>query len=68
MTKELFEALEALCFMWEQYCGDEYGHMCMCAGENCQDVLDKYFLLKNDNGYGGKVDYDKLEEYRKIIS
>lgn len=65
MTKELFEALEALCMMWEQYCGEwEYSHMCMSAGENCEEVLDKYNLLIPTKGYGNKVNYEVLEELR----
>jgi hypothetical protein len=68
MSKDLYEALEALCDMWNQYCGAEYGHMFMSAGENCADVLDKYNLLKNDNGYGGEVDYEKLNELAKTIT
>lgn len=68
MNKELFEVLESLCDMWNQYCGGEWGHSFMSAGEGAADVLDKYKLLKNDTGYGGEVDWDKLEEYRKSIS
>lgn len=67
MSKYLFEALEALCGMWNQYCGSEWGHEFMSAGENASDVLDKYHLLKNDTGTGGEIDWDKLEEYRKQI-
>ncbi len=67
MNKELFEVLEALCMMWNQYCNGKWGHCFMSAGENCADVLDKYNLLKNDLGTGGEVDYDKLEELRKTI-
>lgn len=65
MNKELFEALDALCDMWSQYCDGPSGHMFMSAGENAADVLDKYGLLMNDNGTGGEVNYDKLEELRK---
>lgn len=68
MTKELFEVLDALCGMWNQYCQPPSGHMCMCAGEATADVLDKYQLLKNDNGYGGEVDWDRLNELEKSIS
>jgi hypothetical protein len=67
MNKELFCAIEALCGMWNQYCGGEWGHEFMSAGENCADVLDEYNLLKNDKGTGGDVDYDRLEELRKEI-
>jgi hypothetical protein len=64
MTPELFEALEALCDMWNQYCGSKWGHEFIRAGENCADVLDKYKLIKNDNGTGGEVDWDRLNELK----
>lgn len=64
LEKEVVNVLDALCDMWNQYCGDKYGHMCMSAGENAANVLDKYKLLKNDNGYGGEVDWDKLTELK----
>lgn len=68
MNQELFEALEALCDMWSQYCGDEWGHSFMTAGENTQDVLDKYGLLTpSGNGIQCYINYEKLEEYRKSI-
>lgn len=68
MNKELFEVLEALCGMWNQYCGGKWGHEFMSAGEDTADVLDKYKLLKNDTGTGGEIDWDILEEYRKKIN
>jgi len=67
MTKELFEALDALCSMWSQYCPQPYGHSCMSAGENALDVLSGHGLIKNEHGWGGEVDYDKLEELKKQI-
>lgn len=67
MTQELYEALDVMCDMWSQYCGDKWGHMCMSAGENAADILDRYNLLKNDNGYGGEVDYDRLAELKEQI-
>jgi hypothetical protein len=67
MTKELHEALSVLCGMWNQYCQMPYGHECMSAGEATAYVLDKYQLLKNDNGYGGEVDWGKLNELEKEI-
>jgi hypothetical protein len=68
MTQELFDALEALCSMWEQYCGGgEWGHCCMSAGENCEEVLDRYKLLIPTKGYGNDVNYERLEELRKSI-
>lgn len=68
MDKELFSALEALCSMWAQYCPQPYGHMCMSAGEEAEEVLDKHGLLVKDGGYGGEVDWNKLEELRKSIT
>ena len=68
MNKELFEALEALCFMWKQYCGGLWGHEFMSAGETAAEVLDKHSLLKNDTGVGGSIDFEKLEEYRESLN
>ena len=67
MNKELYEALEALCQMWHQYCLT--GHDCMLAGESTEEVLDKYdLLLKKANPYGGKIDWEKLDEIEKTIN
>lgn len=67
MTQELYDALSALCDMWDQYCSGECGHMFMSAGENAEEILNKYDLLKNSHACGGDIDYDKLEELRKSI-
>lgn len=67
MTQELFESLEALCKMWNQYCPLPNGHVFMSAGENAEDVLCKYRLLKNDNGMGGEVDWEQLDKLEKSI-
>jgi hypothetical protein len=67
MDKEKYEILEALCSMWNQYCGGEWGHSFMSAGEDCADVLDKYQLLKNDKGTGGEIDWDRLKELKESI-
>ena len=67
MDKNLFEALEALCMMWEQYCSGKSGHDFMSAGEETADVLDKYKLLKYEKCFCGRVDSKKLEEYRKSL-
>lgn len=64
MTKELYESLEALCYMWEQYCGDEAGHCCMSAGECAEEVLDRYELLIHGRGYEARVNYEKLNHYQ----
>jgi hypothetical protein len=68
MTQELYDALEALCMMWDQYCDTEWGHMCMSAGEAAEGVLDRYQLLIHKDGYEAVVDAAKLEEYRKSIT
>ena len=67
MNKKLIEALEALCLMWEQYCGDQWGHMCMSAGENAEDVLSQYGLLIFKEGYEREVNWDRLEQLKKEI-
>lgn len=67
MTAELLGVIEALCDMWDQYCPPPYGHMFMSAGENAEQVLSHYGLLKNDKGGGGEVDWDKVEQLRKTI-
>ena len=67
MNEKLFEALDALCMMWEQYCGDEWGHMCMSAGENAEHVLTQYNLLIYKEGYQREVNWDKLEELKREI-
>jgi hypothetical protein len=70
ITKELFEALSALCSMWDQYCQPPLGHMCMCAGEETEEVLDKYDLLINKDKcpYGGEVDQERLMALEKEIA
>lgn len=67
MNKDLFEALEALCDMWNQYCSNGWGHCFMSAGEGCQEILSKYGLLKNETPVGGEIDWEKLEEIRLTL-
>jgi len=67
MTKELFEVLDALCDMYNQYCSPPGGHMFMSAGENAEEVLSKYGLLKNENAQSAEVDFDQLEKLRKSV-
>lgn len=67
MNQELYDALEALCLMWNQYCDGPFGHMCMSAGEHTEFVLNRYKLLINKGGYANDVNWEKLEEYRKSI-
>ena len=63
MNKELYEALQSLCGMWEQYCGGEWGHECMRAGEQAKKVLDNYHLLINEKGWAADIDHIQLEKY-----
>lgn len=42
--KELYEALGK---MWEQYCPEPLTHLFMSAGENAEEMLDKYRYLEN---------------------
>jgi hypothetical protein len=67
MRKDLFDALEALCMMWQQYCDDDWGHMCMIAGEYTEEVLLQYELIipRKGTSYAYDVNWDKLETYRK---
>ena len=68
MTKELLEVLEALCSMWEQYCGGKYGHKCMSAGEEAEEVLNKHNLLIFKKGYQRDINYQQLEQYRNQVN
>lgn len=68
MTKEFVAVLDALCDMYNQYCGQPAGHCFMSAGENADDVLSKYGLIKNDKGNGGEIDFEKLEELKRTAS
>ena len=67
MNKQLFNSLEALCLIWDQYCDGENGHYHMSAGENAMKVLNFHRLLKNVEGPKAEVDWDKLEVYRKWV-
>ena len=49
----LNEFIDALARMYRQYCGGKTGHEFMGAGENAQEILEKYGLLKNANEMGG---------------
>jgi hypothetical protein len=66
MNKDLFKALEALCWMWSQYC--EFGHMFMGSGEYTMEVLSEWQLLKDIDGDCAKVDNDRLEFLRQLVS
>lgn len=67
MNRQLFDTLEALCMMWDQYCDGLYGHYFMSAGENTMKVLKFHRLLKNVEGPKAEIDWDKLELYRKWV-
>jgi hypothetical protein len=67
MNKQLFDTLEALCMMWDQYCDGADGHYHMSAGENTMKVLKSHRLLKNIEGPKAEIDWDKLEVYRKWV-
>lgn len=64
MKQELYSALHALCSMFSQYCGGEWGHMFMSAGERATEVLEEYELIKNPSAVGGEIDWERLEKYR----
>jgi hypothetical protein len=59
MNRKLFDTLEALCMMWDQYCDGLYGHYFMSAGESTMKVLKYHRLLE--------IDWDRLESYRKLV-
>ena len=67
MTREVYDLLSALCSMWSQYCDGDWGHMCMSAGEETEEVLDRYNLLIHKKGYEADVDWNKLSEFEKSI-
>jgi hypothetical protein len=67
MNRQLFNTLEALCMMWEQYCDGQFGHECMSAGESTMKVLKYHRLLKNVDGPKSEIDWDRLELYRKWV-
>jgi hypothetical protein len=64
---ELYDALYALCLMWDQYCSDEWGHRCMSAGENTEIILDRYGLLIHKDRYEAEVDWNMLETLKDKI-
>lgn len=47
------ELLYALASMYRQYCSGKTGHEFMGAGENAQEILEKYGILKGANEMGG---------------
>ncbi|MDO7874690.1 hypothetical protein Q5H93_08090 [Hymenobacter sp. ASUV-10] len=47
-SKDLFDALGALTSMWNQYCPPPWTHMFMSAGEDAEEVLKKWQLMRPD--------------------
>ena len=47
-NQDLFEALSALSSMWNQYCPLPWTHMFMSAGEEAEEVLQKWQLMRTD--------------------
>jgi len=60
MSKDLKESLVALGFMYAQYCGPNFGHSFMSAGEQAIEVLEKYGLGNERDGVD-EIALDKLE-------
>jgi hypothetical protein len=67
MTKELYDSLQALCYMWDQYCSGPSSHMFMSAGEHTEEVLDYWELLEHKDGIESAVKWDRLEILRLAI-
>ncbi|WP_055562915.1 hypothetical protein [Hymenobacter sp. AT01-02] len=47
-SQQLYEALNALAGMWNQYCPPPFTHECMTAGEDAEAVLQAWQLLRSD--------------------
>jgi len=47
-NEDLFESLAALSGMWNQYCPPPWTHEFMNAGEDAEEVLKKWDLLRID--------------------
>lgn len=58
------EMLNALGWMWNQYCGKN-GHLCMSAGESAAEVLMKYGLLRDE---WSRIPPNKLDRLDKDYS
>ncbi|WP_022821925.1 hypothetical protein [Hymenobacter norwichensis] len=46
--QQLYETLNALAGMWNQYCPPPFTHQTMTAGENAEVVLQAWQLLRSD--------------------
>ena len=56
----LYEVIEALADMYWQYCGDNYGHAFMSAGERASYILEKYRHYKFDEA--GRITHEFVRE------
>lgn len=61
MNPELRQALIALAWMYEQYCGPNFGHHYMNAGEDAIAILEKYGLGNEKDG----IDHEALTELER---
>ena len=64
-NKDLFDALSALSSMWNQYCPPPWTHMFMNAGEDAEEVLQKWQLMRSDESsiyISGVVTDDDIPE------
>lgn len=73
-SRQLFEALKALAGMYNQYCPPPTakcpypGHMFMSAGEDAEDVLDAWGLIRPDeSAIDPETDWDEVPERVKAL-
>jgi hypothetical protein len=60
-NQELFEALSALSSMWNQYCPPPRTHLNMSAGEEAEEVLQRWQLMRADET-GSYIDGIVIDE------
>ena len=58
LNNELAKALDCLASMWNQYCPKPWTHMCMGAGENTEEMLEEYDLMRHDESAINTEDED----------
>jgi hypothetical protein len=63
MSKKEKQLLIALAWMYEQYCGDNFGHDFMSAGEGAIELLENYGLGNEKDG----VFINKVEELERNV-
>lgn len=67
----LYEALSALSAMWNQYCPPPYTHEFMNAGEDAEEVLKKWELMRPDETSiqlaGIQIDPDKPHKVLSLL-